>query len=146
MKLIYKLLPVILFSVVLFSGCKKYNDQTFDFSKSAPPYVELKTYDATTVVQGNMLSFSVVVRTAIQEPVTITYQITGDFSLNGTYILPRNTLEGVVTVAIPAGTVPAGSSEVTGILKLVTATSANTKISVGRISPDSEKFTVTVTP
>ncbi len=146
MKLIYKLLPVVLFSVVLFSGCKKYNDQTFDFSKSAPPYVELKTYDATTVVQGDTLSFSVVVRTAIQEPVTVAYKITGDFSLSGTYILPKNTLEGTITVAIPPGTVPTGSSEVTGTLKLITATSANTKITVGRISPDSEKFTVTVTP
>ena len=146
MKLIYKLLTMVLFSVILCSGCKKYNEQTSDFSTSAPAYIALKTYTAKTVVQGNALSFTVVVRTAIQELLTVTYQITGDFSLSGTYTLPRNTLEGTVFVVIPAGTVPVGSSGVTGTLKLITATSANTKITVGRITPDSEKFSVTVTP
>ncbi|MBC7511465.1 MAG: hypothetical protein H7320_22375 [Ferruginibacter sp.] len=146
MKLIYRLLPVVLFSILLFSGCKKYNEQTFDFSTSAPPYVALKTYTAKTVVQGNMLSFILVVRTAIQEPVTVAYQITGNFTLSGTYTLPRNTLEGTVSVVIPPGTVPVGSSAVTGTLKLITATSPNTKIIVGRITPASEKFSVTVTP
>lgn len=146
MKLIYKLLPVVLFSLLLFSGCKKYNEQTFDFSTSASPYLALKTYTAQTVSQGSTLSFTVVVRTAIQEPVTVTYQINGDFSLSGTYTLPRNTVEGTATVVIPAGTVPSGSSGVAGTFKLITATSANTKITVGRITPDSEKFSVTVTP
>jgi hypothetical protein len=135
---------VVLFSVVLFSGCKKYDEQTFDFSTSAPPYVALKTYTTKTVTQGGNLSFTVVVRTALQQPVTITYAITGGFSLSGTYTLARNTVEGIVTVPIPAGTIPAGSTSVSGTLNLTTATTTAGSITVGRISPTNEKFTVKV--
>ncbi len=147
MKSIYKYFCLaLLLPLLFFTGCKKYDEQTFDFSPPVDPYLALKTYTAKTVIQGNTLSFIVVVRTAIQEPITVAYQISGNFSLSGTYTLPRNTLEGTATVVIPAGTVPVGSSSITGTLKLITATSTNTKITVGRITPDSEKFSVTVKP
>jgi len=55
MKLIFKLLSVVLFSVVVLSGCKKYSEQAFDFSTSAPPYVALKTYTDKFVMQGTDL-------------------------------------------------------------------------------------------
>ncbi len=145
MKPIYKLLSIVLFSAVLFSGCKKYDEQNFEFSPAVSPYVALKTYASKTVTQGNSFTFIVLVRTAFQEPVTITYAISGGLNLTGTFILPRNTLEGTVTVAIPAGSVPMGSSSVSGTLNLKTASKPSGPISVGRISPDTEKFYVTVT-
>ena len=146
MKLIFKLLPVFVFSVVLLSGCKKYEEQAFDFSTSAPPYVALKTYTAKTVMEGSNLTFVVLVRTALQQPVTISYAITGGFTLAGTYTLPRNTLEGTVTVAIPAGTIPTGATSVNGTLNLTAATTTGGQITVGRIDPSNEKFSVTVNP
>ena len=146
MKLIFKLLSVILLSTVVLSGCKKYNEQAFDFSTSAPPYVALKTYADKFVIQGTDLKFVVLVRTALQQPTTISYAITGDFSLSGTYILPRNTVEGIVTVAIPPGIVPIGIDSLNGTLKLITATTMGGQITVGRIDPSSEKFSVIVNP
>ena len=146
MKLIFKLLSVVLLSVVVLSGCKKYSEQAFDFSTSAPPYVALKTYTDKFVSQGTDLKFVVLVRTALQQPITISYTISGDFSLSGTYILPRNTVEGTVTVAIPPGIVPTGIDSLNGTLKLITATTMGGQITVGRIDPSGEKFSVIVNP
>lgn len=146
MKLIFKLLSVVLLSVALLSGCKKYEEQAFDFSTSTSPYVALKTYTAKTVRQGTNLTFIVLVRTALQQPVTISYAITGGFTLSGTYTLPRNTIEGTVTVPIPAGTVPTGTPSVSGALKLTAATTTGGTITVGRIDPTKETFSVKVNP
>lgn len=145
MKLNIKCLPILLLSMVLFSACKKYNEQDFDFKTSTQPYVAINDYSSQEVAQGDTLRFDVVVRTALQQSVIITYAIKGGFSLTGTYTLPRNTVEGTVVVPIPAGTVPMGSTSVDGTLNLTGATISGGSISVGRISPDTEKFSVTVT-
>ena len=146
MKLIFKLLSLVLLSVAVLSGCKKYEEQTLDFSTTAPPYVALKTYTAKTVKQGANLTFVVLVRTALQQPVTITYAISGGLTLSGTFTLPRNTLEGTVTVAIPAGTVPTGVENVSAILKLTAATTTGGQITIGRTDPTKEKFSIKINP
>ena len=63
--MIFKLLSVVLLSAVILSGCKKYDEQAFDFSTSAPPYIALKTYTDKFVSQGTNLKFVVLVRTAL---------------------------------------------------------------------------------
>jgi len=144
MKPVFKFLPIIVFLVVSFSACKKYSEQTFVFTPSAPPYIAINDTTSQELAQGDTLSFDVVVRTALQQPVTVTYTIKGGFSLSGTYTLARNTVLGTIQVPIPAGTVPIGLTSVSGTLNLTTATTTSGLITVGRMSPASETFTVTV--
>ena len=137
---------IILTSTLIFSSCKKYEEEKFDFaSTSKAPYVELKSKTAKTVVQGNAFSFTVQVRTAFTVPVTVYYAISGGAAITGSMTLPANLVESASSVTIPAGTVPTGSTSVALVFKIISATRANGQLTVGRLNPDTEKINVTVT-
>jgi hypothetical protein len=146
MKLTNKyLLTLLLISGILLGSCKKYEEEKPDFSKSQPPYVTLKSTAAKTVKQGAALKFNVLVRTALQEDVTVSYDISGGFTKTGTFIVPRNTTDAPISIDIPAGTVPSGGVSLSGTFKILSATRPGGSLTVGRIDPAKEKFTVKVT-
>ncbi len=146
MKIINILGRCFLFSLIVLSGCKKFEEEKFDFSStSLPPYLELKSKTAKTVTEGNNLSFTVQVRTALTEEVTVAYEITGGFTLSGTMKLPANVVEATASVLIPTGTVVSPAVTTTGILTIKSATTASgLNLTVGRLSTSVEKFDVKV--
>jgi hypothetical protein len=146
MKIINILGRYILLSLIVLSGCKKFEEEKFDFaSTSLPPYLELKSKTAKTVTEGGNLSLTVQVRTALAEEVTVAYEITGGFTMSGTMKLPANAVEATASVLIPTGTVVSPAVTVSGVLTIKSATAASgLKLSVGRLSTSSEKFDVKV--
>lgn len=143
-KLLY--IPFVLFAVIS-TGCEKdYPGDSYDFSATKAPFVELKSKTAVTVKQGSSFNVTAQVRTAFGSVTTATYQLTGALTSTGNIVIARNKTEGVAAVAVPAGTVPAGQTSVTAQLKLTTAQNADGTLSIGYLDPAKEVISIKITP
>lgn len=133
-------------SILTLASCEKdYEGDSYDFSNSVAPYVELSAKTAVTVTEGSALTSVFQVRTALQEDVTVGYQITGGYTTSGNVVIPRNSRSGNLSVTIPVGTVPVGSTSVAAVLKIVSVTRpSGGAIIVGRLGADLEKRNVTI--
>jgi hypothetical protein len=146
-----KILIIVSFFGLGFQACNKDDAATkgFDFSSTLPPYVELSSTAAKTVKQGNATTVTFQMRTALQEAVTVTYDVTGGGVnlTNQSVVIERNKLTAIATINIPANVIVAPNTTATATLMLVKATTAaGTQLTIGqKNTPATQKVTINIT-
>jgi len=133
----------------IFLACKKdYQGDTYDFSNNLPPYVTLSSTAAKTVKQGASTTFTFQMRTALQQTVTVYYDVIGGGVniTNQTVIIDREKLSAVATVNIPIVIVSPATSA-TAILTVVKAVAADgTLLTIGsKNTAATQKVTINIT-
>lgn len=138
------------FACLFLQACdKKGPGDNYDFNNSLPPYVALSSTADVTIKQGTSGTFGFVLRTSIQQVVTITYNVTGAVNLtNQTATIARDALTGTATVNIPAGVIVAPANSATATLTVVKATKADgTSLTLGSTNnAATQKVTINITP
>lgn len=120
---------------VLFQACDKTSPgDNFDFSNSLPPYVTISNLAERTVYQDTTLNFTFQMRTSLQQPVTVTYEVTGAVNLpNQIAVIDRDKTSAVATVTIPGNIITTPGATATATLKLLKAVTADGKsLTLGR--------------
>lgn len=144
-----KILFPILFLAVAFVGCDKDEAATAGIimDNVLPPYVELTSTSAKTVKEGASTTVAFRLRTAIQENVVVTYNITGALNMpNQTITIPRDALTASATINVPAGTIVAPATTATATLTFVKAvTASGRELGVGQKGPANQKVTINIT-
>jgi hypothetical protein len=123
-----KIIYICLLMPLVFQSCKKaYSPgDNYDFSNPLPPYVAFKSLAAVTVKQGASATVSFLIRTALQQAVTVTYSVSGAVTLtNQTVVIPRDAVTINASIPIPAGTIVAPATTATATVTLVKATAAD---------------------
>jgi hypothetical protein len=148
MKKIFLLLAI---SGGLLTSCEKEDSpgDNYDFSNTLPPYVTLSSTATKTVAQGGSTTFNFVMRTALQEAVTVYYNVTGDVNLtNQTVVIDRDKTTATASVTIPAGTITPPATTATATLTLVKAvTASGRELTIGqRNTPATQKVTINIVP
>jgi hypothetical protein len=121
----------------------------FDFSNALPPYVTLSSTATKTVHQGSNVNFTFQMRTAMQQTVTVYYDVTGDVNLtNQTVVIDRDKTSAVASVAIPSDAIIAPNTSATATLTLVKAVAADgTQLTIGqKNTPATQKVTINIIP
>lgn len=121
----------------------------FDFSNSLPPYVALSSTAGRTISQDTTISFSFVMRTGLQQAVTVTYNVSGAVNLmNQTAVIDRNKTSVAVNVKFPDNLVVPPATSTTATLTLVKAVTADGKeLTIGqKNTPATEKVTIKINP
>jgi hypothetical protein len=113
------------YSALLLTSCDKDSEGlNYDFSNSLPPYAEV-IVDAPEVVEGEPATFVFQIRTALQEPVTLTYDQGGVLTGTGMTIeLPK----GATSVELPVETadlIPMDETSASATITLTKAVSAS---------------------
>lgn len=143
-----KLIFAILLLTFTLTACKKdYQGDTYNFDNSLPPYVTLNSLTAITVTQGTPAAFTFQMRTALQQPVTVTYSIMGAVSLpDQTVVIDRDKLNTVATVNIPGNVVTSAGDTATATLTLDKAVAADgTNLTIGQNNAASaQKVTILI--
>lgn len=125
------------------AGDAVYLDQTL------PPYVALSSTAAKTVKQGNSTTVTFQLRTALQQKVTVYYDVTGGgLNLtNQTLVIDREKTSGTATVSIPANLIVPPATTASATLKLTKATTeSGTQLTIGsKNNPDTQKITINIT-
>ena len=143
---------IILFSITvafLLQSCdKKGPGDNYDFSNSLPAYVALTSTAAKTIKEGASGTFTFTLKTAIQQPVKVTYKVEGALNLpNQTVTIAREALTSVATVTVPAGVIVAPATTATATLTLVSAaTEDGNALTIGsKNDAATQKVTINIT-
>lgn len=145
-----KILAFILPLALLFQSCDKDDAglDGIDLSNSVAPYVELTSIGNTTVYQDTTIVFTFQMRTAFQEPVTVTYSLSGDINEpNKTVVIDRNKLTANVDVVIPDNIIVAPATTAQVVLTLNSARTASGRdLTIGaKNQPATQKKTINIT-
>lgn len=122
--ILYSIIALVLFS---FAACEEYEGDTYDFSNTSPAYIELTDTRTQSAPEGGTLTFTVQMKELVYKDITVNYEISGDFSLNGDFTYTKDGGQQSFTVAVPEGVVAGQIAEAT--LKL---TSASGEVACGR--------------
>lgn len=132
-------------------ACEKEVGDTYDFSNSMAPYVELNTTvkgKTISVKEGKKFKVPLLIRTSMQENIDVNYAITGALAQQGTLRINRNAVSNASnadSILVPVGTVPTGSTTATATLTLVSAKDAsNDTLMVGRLGKALEFMKLTI--
>jgi hypothetical protein len=122
----------LLLPLVAFQSCKKAHSpgDNYDFSNSLPPYVAFKSTADVKVklaadhATAGSATFAFVMRTGMEQTVTVSYSVSGALTLTGqTVVIAKETVTSPnVVINVPAGTAPG-----TAIIKLDKAVTADGK-------------------
>lgn len=145
-----KILAIILPLALLIQSCDKDDAgmDGIDLSNSIPPYVELTSIGNTTVSQDTTLAFTFQMRTAFQEPVTVTYSLSGAINQpNKTVIIDRNKFTASIDVVIPDNIIVAPATTAQVVLTLNSAQTASGRaLTIGaKNQPATQKKTINIT-
>lgn len=148
MKRKYFYLLIILLGMI--SCSKDYQGDSFDFSNTTNPYIELKAVKIAVSAPANRdttFSITVRLRTAIATaPTTVNYQLSGALSGTGSVVIERNKIEGTKAgIIVPAGVLPVGVTSATATVTLTSATNPNVVFDLGRNNVG-KTATVTIKP
>lgn len=120
----------------------------YDFSTSLPAYVALSSTAAKTVTQGTSTTVTFQMRTAMQQKVTVYYDVTGGGVnlLNQTAVIDRDKTSIVATVNIPV-VIVSPATTATATLTLVKAVADDgTLLTIGsKNNPTTQKLTLNIT-
>ncbi|HTD93321.1 MAG TPA: hypothetical protein VK644_05905 [Chitinophagaceae bacterium] len=145
------LLSITIIAALALQSCDKDDSpgDNHDLSNTLPPYVALSSTAAKTVKQGASTTVTFQLRTSLQQPVTVTYDVVGGGvnMTNQTAVIDRDKVSVVATVAIPNNVIvpPATSAQAT--LTLVKATKTDgTMLTIGsKNTPATQKVVITIT-
>lgn len=140
-----------LLALGILPSCEKSDSpgDNYNLSNTLPAYVTLSSTAAKTVRQGNSTTFTFQMRTAMQQAVTVYYDVTGAVNLtNQTVVIDRDKLSAVATVNIPANTIVAPATSATAVLTVKKAVAADgTLLTIGqKNTPATQKVTINITP
>ncbi|SFC47955.1 hypothetical protein SAMN05421747_11240 [Parapedobacter composti] len=120
----------------------------FNFDQKVAAYVAFNSTAAVNVKEGEDVTFSFEVRTAMQQDITITYVVSGDFDIDEqSVVLPRNSMSVSTTLSIPEGTIVEPATTATATVSLLKAvTSDGRELSIGRLNdPETQKKVLNIT-
>ncbi|MBL7708827.1 MAG: hypothetical protein JNJ86_07120 [Chitinophagaceae bacterium] len=141
---------ITILSLLSLQSCDKYESpgDEYDFSQNLPPYVALSSTAAKTVREGTAATFTFQLRTALQQKVTVYYDVTGGGVnlLNQTAVIDRDKTSIAATVNIPVVIVPPATTT-TATLTLVKAVADDgTLLTIGsKNNPATQKVTINIT-
>jgi uncharacterized protein YcfL len=130
-----KIFFFILITASVLQACDKTSPgNNYDFSNSLPPYVTISNLAERTVYQDTTLNFTFQMRTSLQQPVTVTYEVTGAINMpDQTVVIDRDKTSAVAPVTIPGNIITTPGTTVTATLKLLKAvTAAGKSLTIGR--------------
>ncbi len=145
-----KIFFAIFIMAVLLQSCDKHVSpgDNVDLSNTLAPYVALSSTAAKTVKQGASTSVTFQLRTALQQKVTVYYDVTGGGVnlTNQTVIIDRDKTSAVATINIPANVIVAPATTATATLTLVKAvTESGTQLTIGaKNTPATQKVTINI--
>ncbi len=120
---------IILATGLFITACEEYQEENFSFDNSVAAYVELSDGDAIELdTSGITIPIEVQIRVAMENNVTIEYELVGDITTSGSVMIPATELSNDIVVEIP--------NEGPGAATL-TLTSVDNDLSLGRGGPDS---------
>lgn len=147
-----KIVVPLLSSLLLFAACNKKDAGTagLDFSNTVPPYVELTSTATKTVKQGSSVSIAFQMRQALQQKVTVYYDVTGGGVnlTNQTVTFDKEKTSATASVAIPANVIvpPATSATATFTVKKAVKEDG-TELTLGsKNTPATQKLTINIVP
>lgn len=148
-----KKLPLFLFFffAALLMACEKpsIEDEEIDLSNTLQPYVELSNTTAKTVKQGASTTVTFQMRTALQQKVTVYYDVTGDVNMtNQSVVIEKEKTTGTATINVPAGTIVAPATSATATVTLKKAVKDDgTELTLGAKNvPASQVVTLNIVP
>ncbi len=124
----YNRLIVAGLSILLLAACEDYQDENFDFSNSLATYVELAPGGTLTGEPGAEVSLTIRMREAINQPVSVDYEVTGDISSSGSITIEKGDISAPIVFSIPL-------DRQTGTAQ-VKLTAVDNGLSLGRGGPD----------
>lgn len=146
-----KIFFAIFILAVLIQSCGKHESpgDNYDLTNSLPPYVALSSTSAKTVKQGASTTFTFQLRTALQQKVTVYYDVTGGGVnlTNQTVVIDREKTSAVATVNIPANVIVAPATSATATLTVVKAMADNGMLLTlgSKNNPTTQKVTINIT-
>lgn len=140
----FKLIIIAFFASMMFVACDDTQDPVADFSDTRPVYVELTSKTVLAVKEGATATLPIRLREGQQQDVIVSYDVTGAITQSGTATIARNSLTGNITVSIPAGVVPLGSTTADAVVTLKSATMGGNPITVGFLNSTGEKRTIRI--
>lgn len=131
-------------------SCDKHESlgDNYNLDNSLAPYVTLSSTATKTVKQGASTTVTFQLRTALEQKVTVTYNVTGAVNLmNQTVVIDREKTSGVATINIPANTIVAPATTATATVTLVKAVKEDgTQMTIGsKNNPETQKVTLNIT-
>jgi uncharacterized protein YcfL len=138
-------------SLVLLQACDKDDPalKDVDLSNTIQPYLEFNSTEDRTVKQGTQASLTVQMRTGLQQPVTVHYDVTGAVNLpNQTLVLEKEKTSGAIIVSIPANVVVPPATSATAVVTLKRAVRQDgTELTLGsKNMPGTQKVTLLIQP
>lgn len=147
-----KIIFAIFAIAIIFQSCDKHDSpgDNYDLSDSLAPYVALSSTAAKTVQQGASTTVTFQLRTALQQKVTVYYDVTGGGVnlTNQTFVIDREKTSAAATINIPANVIVPPATSATATLKLVKAvTESGEMLTIGsKNNPETQKVTINITP
>jgi len=103
-----------------------FEDPNLDFSQEFPAFVRFQDDDALTATitetEGTSLTIEIEIPSQVYPDTEVSWEVTGDFTANGTGMVPAGLVEGEITLEVPANALAAGDSAGTAVITLVSAT------------------------
>jgi hypothetical protein len=136
---------------IMIVSCTKYESPGFnyDLTETLPAYVALSSTAAKTVKQGTSTTVTFQMRTAMQQKVTVFYEVTGGGVnlVNQTVEIDREKTTAVATINIPANVIVPPATSASATLTLVKAVREDgTQLTIGsKNNPQTQKVPITIT-
>jgi hypothetical protein len=145
-----KIFLVIFISTAILQSCDKHESpgDNYDLSNTLAPYVALSSTSAKTVQQGTSTTVTFQMRTAMQQKVTVYYDVTGGVNLtNQTVVFDREKTSTTATINIPANVIVPPATTATATLKITKAVAESGQmLTLGsKNNPETQKVTINIT-
>ena len=146
-----KIFFAIFIIAMISQSCDKHESRgdNFDLSNTLAPYVALSSTSAKTVKQGASTTVTFQMRTAMQQKVTVYYDVTGGGVnlTNQTVVFDREKTSVTATINIPANVIVAPATTATATLKVTKAvTEGGEMLTIGsKNNAETQKVTINIT-
>jgi hypothetical protein len=146
-----KIFFAIFILTAILQSCDKHTSlgDNYDLTNTLTPYVALSSTSAKTVKQGASTTVTFQMRTAMQQKVTVYYDVTGGGVnlTNQTLVFDREKTSVTATINIPANTIVPPATSAAATLKLVKAvTESGEMLTIGsKNNPETQKLTINIT-
>jgi len=133
------------------TACDKHESpgDNYNLSDTLPPYVALSSTAAKTVQQGSSTTVTFQTRTALQQKITVYYNVTGGGVnlTNQTVVIDRDKTSATATINIPNNVIVAPATTAKATLTLVKAVKEDGNLlTIGsKNNPETQKLDINIT-
>jgi hypothetical protein len=135
----------------IIQSCDKHESagDNYDLSNTLSPYVALTSTTAKTLKQGTSTTVAFQMRTAMQQKVTVYYDVTGGGVnlTNQTLVFDREKTSATATINIPANVIVPPATTAKATLTVIKAVAEDgTLLTIGsKNNPETQKVTINIT-